>query len=228
MPLNKSKGDMYEFVSHTYNTIKGECPHHCSYCSIIRIAHRFGTKQNPAHFDEKEMNVNLGENNFIFVGSSNDMFAREIPDEWIIRTLEKAARYNNLYLVQTKNPGRYRQFLRYMDPARFTLCTTIETNYDMPEIMGMAPAPEARSTAMALLPKNYQKMVTIEPIIKFQLKTFSRMVLCCGADQINIGADSFNTGLPEPTGKEIKNLVRVLSPYTKIIKKPNLARLLKE
>jgi DNA repair photolyase len=174
------------------------------------------------------MRVNLGENNFVFIGSSNDMFAREIPDEWIIRTLEKAARYNNKYLVQSKNPGRFSQFLRYMDPARFTLCTTIETNYDMPEIMGMAPTPETRSAAMASLPKNYQKMVTIEPIIKFRLKEFSYLVLCCGADQINIGADSFNTGLPEPTGREIENLVRVLSPHAKIIKKPNLARLLKE
>lgn len=23
---------MYDFVTHTWNTIKGECPHDCSYC----------------------------------------------------------------------------------------------------------------------------------------------------------------------------------------------------
>jgi DNA repair photolyase len=228
MPLNKSKGDMYKFVSHTFNTVKGECFHHCSYCSIARIAHRFKTNQGAIHFDEKEMSVNLGENNYIFIGSSNDMFAREISSEWIIRTLERAARFNNKYLVQSKNPGRFAEFLRYMDPARFTLCTTIETNYDVPEIMGMAPAPEERSTAMALLPKEYNKMVTIEPIIKFNLKSFSYLILCCGPAQVNIGADSFNTGLPEPTGKEIENLIRVLSPHTEIVKKPNLARLYKE
>ena len=32
MGLNKSKGNMYEFTTHTYNTIKGKCPHDCGYC----------------------------------------------------------------------------------------------------------------------------------------------------------------------------------------------------
>lgn len=31
MPLNKSTGNMYKFITHTWNTIKGECPHGCSY-----------------------------------------------------------------------------------------------------------------------------------------------------------------------------------------------------
>jgi molybdenum cofactor biosynthesis enzyme MoaA len=32
MGLNKSTGNMHEFITHTWNTIKGECPHGCSYC----------------------------------------------------------------------------------------------------------------------------------------------------------------------------------------------------
>ena len=32
MSLNESKGNMYSWVTHTWNTIKGECPHGCTYC----------------------------------------------------------------------------------------------------------------------------------------------------------------------------------------------------
>ncbi len=32
MGLNKSNGNMYEWITHTWNTIKGECYHDCSYC----------------------------------------------------------------------------------------------------------------------------------------------------------------------------------------------------
>src|SRR3990167_1900105 len=30
--LNKQKGNMYGFVTHTWNPIKGKCSHNCSYC----------------------------------------------------------------------------------------------------------------------------------------------------------------------------------------------------
>lgn len=36
MVLNKSTGNMYAFVSHTYNPLKGECEHSCSYCFMKR------------------------------------------------------------------------------------------------------------------------------------------------------------------------------------------------
>lgn len=32
MGLNKAKGEMYKFVTHTWNTVKGECFHNCRYC----------------------------------------------------------------------------------------------------------------------------------------------------------------------------------------------------
>ncbi len=32
MPLNETKGNMYGFVTHTWNPVKGICPHNCSYC----------------------------------------------------------------------------------------------------------------------------------------------------------------------------------------------------
>ena len=52
---------MYNFITHTWNTIKGECPHGCSYCYMKRWG-----KQSSLHFDEKELKTDLGKNNFIF------------------------------------------------------------------------------------------------------------------------------------------------------------------
>ena len=32
--LKKSTGNMYEFITHTWNPIVGECYHKCSYCYV--------------------------------------------------------------------------------------------------------------------------------------------------------------------------------------------------
>ena len=67
MALNKSTGNMYAFVSHTYNPMKGECEHSCAYCFMRRKL-----LLPPLRLELKELKVNLGEGNFIFVGSSTD------------------------------------------------------------------------------------------------------------------------------------------------------------
>ena len=64
MALNKSTGNMYAFVSHTYNPMKGECEHSCAYCFMRRKL-----LLPPLRLELKELKVNLGEGNFIFVGS---------------------------------------------------------------------------------------------------------------------------------------------------------------
>ena len=85
-------------------------------------------KQNPIRFDEKELNTDLGEDNFIFVGSSNDMFAEGVPKEWIEKTIAHCYKYEkNKYLFQTKNP---KEFWRWCFPAGTVLGTTIESNRD--------------------------------------------------------------------------------------------------
>jgi hypothetical protein len=71
-------------------------------------------------------------------------------------------------------------------------------------------------------------MITVEPIMNFDLKDMVYNILCCNPFQVNIGADSGGNHLPEPMGKEIKNLIRALERYTKVFLKPNLERLMKE
>jgi hypothetical protein len=45
--------------------------------------------------------------------------------------------------------------------------------------------------------------------------------------QVNIGADSGNNHLPEPSKREILQLIDELQKFTVVAKKKNLARLLK-
>ena len=86
--LNPVKGNMYSFVTHTWNSIKGRCPHDCAYCYMKRFGY-----QKPVRLDEKELKTGLGQDNFIFVGSSCDMWADEIPEVWINRTLDVCDRF---------------------------------------------------------------------------------------------------------------------------------------
>jgi hypothetical protein len=184
-------------------------------------------RQKPVRFDERELKTDLGENNFIFIGSSCDLFAADIPEAWIVKTLEKANQYNNQYFVQSKNPGRFEKFIKFMDPVKYTLCATIETNYSFKQ-MGTAPDPEQRSNAMARLPEEYRKMITVEPIMKFDLKTLSYLILVCNPTQVNIGADTGGNHLPEPSPEKISALVEALRPFTEVRLKANLGRLYKE
>jgi hypothetical protein len=184
--------------------------------------------QEETRFDERELKIDLGRGNFIFVGSSCDMFANDVPDDWIISTLNRLNEFDNKYLVQSKNPSRFQIFQGMMKPAKYTICTTIESNRFYPEVMRNSPTPQDRMYWMNLIPRAYKKMVTIEPILDFNLKDLSYLILCCGPDQVNIGADSGNNHLPEPSPDKVRNLIDVLSRHTTVHQKPNLARLLKE
>lgn len=219
MGLNIAKGQMYSWITHTWNTIKGECPHGCTYCYMKR----FG-KQKDVRFDEKELETDLGSDNFIFVGSSCDMFAWGIRDTWITRTLNHCSSFNNTYLFQSKNPEGIKDFEVYL-PPKSKICTTIETNRFYNE-MAFARHPSVRAEDMHELYK-WDKYVTIEPIMDFDLEEMVNIIRWCNPIQVNIGADSGNNNLPEPPKEKILALIDALKEFTIIDQKRNLNRLLK-
>jgi DNA repair photolyase len=226
MGLNKSAGNMYDFISHTFNTVKGKCFHDCSYCYVKSMMTMYGRKQAPVRFDEKELKTNLGEGNFIFVGSSCDMFARDIPDAWILATLRRCYDYrSNKYLFQTKNPLRVLDFNHFV-LRRSVICTTIESDQFYPDIMGNSPTPIERAMAMEKISTVVDTYVTIEPIMFFNLKPMVELIKRCRPKQVNIGADSGRHDLPEPSKERILQLISELEKFTVIHKKTNLRRLL--
>ena len=212
---------MYDFVTHTWNTVKGKCYHDCSYCYMKR----FGN-QKPVRFDEKELKTDLGKDNFIFVGSSCDMFAKDIPDEWIKRTLEHCLEYDkNKYLFQTKNPIGLLSWSGFINSSS-VVCTTIETNRFYDKIMNNSPHPGIRASDMnELAHEGFDTYVTIEPIMDFDIDELSHIIETTLCKQVNIGADSGNNNLPEPSKEKIGLLIIALSKFTTVNIKPNLKRL---
>ena len=219
MGLNLSKGNMYEWIYATWNTIKGKCYHDCSYCSIKRYG-----KLNPIRFDEKELKTDLGSGRTIFVGSSNDMFADDIPYEWIIKTLDHCKKFDNTYLFQSKNPKGF-DAISIHNIEKFKLCITIETNRIYPDIMRNAPDPIERAIVFGNIPVE-EKYITIEPIMDFDLNSLVTLVKFCRVKQVNIGADSKGHKLPEPDPGKIRELIEALDEFTVVDIKKNLIRLL--
>lgn len=220
MALNKSKGNMYPFVTHTWNIIKGKCPHDCEYCFMKR----FG-EQRPVRFDLSELKTDLGEGNFIFVGSSCDMWADSIPKEWILDTVAHCRKYKNKYLFQSKNPQRMRDFEDYI-PIDSILGTTIETNRAYTQ-RGNSPLVEDRAEHINALSHEFKTMVTIEPIMDFDPKVLPGLIWYCNPEWVNIGADSKNCHLSEPSSDKTLKLVEELKGFTEVKIKSNLQRLLR-
>lgn len=178
-------------------------------------------KQSPLRFDEKELKTKLGKDKFVFVGSSTDMFADNVPMGWIGTILLHCLSYpENKYLFQTKNPER---FYNFMFRREDILCITLETNRDISDI-SKAPYPYKRAMIFADV-NHSKKMVTIEPIIDFDLTKFVKMIRTIKPFQVNIGADSMNSNLPEPSAEKINDLIVELSKFTKVFKKSNLKRI---
>jgi len=219
MGLNVSKGNMYTWITHTWNAIKGKCPHDCLYCYMKKWG-----ELNPARLDKKELTTDLGTGKFIFVGSSCDMFAEEIPRHWIEKTILQCQEYySNNYLFQSKNPKR---FFDFGYPENTVFCTTIETNRSYPGITDNCPTPQERAEAMSRL-KGYDTYVTIEPIMNFDLFEMIDLIKLCKPKQVNIGSDSCGHRLPEPSKKNLIDLINALGSFTEIHNKNNLKRLLK-
>lgn len=216
--INKSKGDMYPDVK-TWNGMYGICPHGCIYC-YNRI---HWSKWGKMRLNERALKDNLGSGNFYFVGSSCDMFADDIPEEWIFKVLRRCCEFkDNKYLFQSKNPKRFNSFSY---PDKTILGTTIETN--RPAIFGSAPSPYKRFEAMVELKKyKWDRMVSLEPIMDFDLDVMIKWMKDIAPKYISIGADSKGHNLPEPSEEKIKLLIKELRGFTEVKIKDNLKRLL--
>ena len=216
---------MYGFVNATFNVLKGKCSHDCSYC-YMKIF-----KLNDLRFDEKELKTNLGENNFIFVGSSTDMFASNVPIVWVMDALNYCNTFpKNKYLFQSKNPLYIWQMREYL-PPNCVIGTTIETNRRF-DCMGNTPDVQERARIIGLFSSDAidhikrETMVTLEPILKFDLKELVELIRTANPTWVNIGCDSKHHNLPEPTKEEIRELILELTKFTKIVNKENLKRIM--
>lgn len=222
MPLNKSQGNMYEWASHTHSHLRGQCPHGCAYCYVQAHERRWhtGAFAGPLRFNEEELTVNYGRGRVIFIEHQNDLFADDVPPNWISDILAHCCRYpGNVYVFQSKNPRRMLNG-EWKFPAIRFMGTTIESDMSHPA-MGKAPPPDQRFVAGL-------DFVTIEPVMKFS-ESFGWKVARLRPRWVNIGADSKGNNLREPGQTELLELVHTLMNCSvPVHRKTNLARLLGE
>lgn len=232
--LNKPSGNMYPWAW-TWNPLGGSCPHQCSYCSTNSLKKTYKILDKKYTGDvflvEKELKTPLkkpDDGKVIFVCNMTDLFANKVPGEFIIKIMKHCKKYpKNTYLFQSKNPERFWDFEEYfIDGSVFG--TTLETNRDI--IDTLAPKPNERvpwiwEFSDWKYDNRFSTMVSVEPIVVFDLLPFSMMIRNCRPDFVSIGADSKGHGLPEPLNNEVKQLIKALKQFTEVRVKKNLNRL---
>jgi DNA repair photolyase len=227
MGLNRSKGQMYEWVSHTWAAIQG-CTYQCSYCYVksfkphppkMSLELPFPNLYSKWRNDKGEW-ITL---KTIFVAHCSDLFA---ADENIITTVLNHCKiyHRNSYVFQTRNTKRVLDFLPLI-PENSMIGTTIETNRNVQHIGG-APSCDFRSRWLKEIPK--KTFVTIEPILDFDLQPLLELIVDAKPSFVNIGADSKQHYLQEPSKEKILSLLSGLTECgIEIRQKSNLERLLK-
>lgn len=220
--LNPSSGNMYGWVTHTWNPVKGICFHGCIYCFMTK----WGQSLKDIRLEDAEFKTDLGTGNFIFVGSSVDLWASDVPDEWILRTLDYCDRFDNRYLFQSKNPDRFLAFTSHPVFRKSVFCTTVETNRWYPDVMNNSPKPEDRAAAMkAMKELGFTNYVTAEPLMDFDLTPMVDLLLTCAPSQINIGRNTNRkVQIPEPDAVKVQELVDALHGQSTIVVKSNAKR----
>ena len=224
-------GNMYEFVSKTWNPLVGMCEHNCSYCSTNGFRNRFAKMRElysgEPRINENQMNVRFKETDTVFVCSQNDLFADNVPGVLIARIIDYCKKYPAKYVFQTKNPERIILIgvLVLHIPINFEVGITLESDIYYTKIMGNSPIPEHRVKAIEEYGLQID-FITIEPIMEFS-DQFLEMLKSINPKQINIGADSGRNNLPEPSKEKVLKLISELETFTKVHRKKNLERIIK-
>lgn len=221
--MYRSSGNMYSWVTHTWNPVKGRCFHGCSYCFMTKWKN---SHQKDIHIDDAEFMTDLGAGNFIFVGSSVDLWAIDVPDEWILQVLDYCDRFDSRYLFQSKNPDRFLTFATHPVFHKSVFCTTLETNRWYPHVMHNSPKPQFRAAAMVgMKDLGFTTLITAEPLMDFDFEPMVDLLMACAPSQVNIGKNtSWNCTVPEPTAAKAQALVDALKEKTVVDIKSNASK----
>jgi DNA repair photolyase len=217
---------MFSIVTSTWNPISG-CLFNCNYCwaKDLAITKLKNTKRYAKGFkpslNDVEFKVNFAKGDLVFVADMGDMLADFIPLEWILKVFNHMSKFPETnFLLMTKNPQRYLDLLPHI-PQNAILGATIETtNDDIIQVdkVSNAPLPSQRYNAMKDLEWK-RKIVSIEPIVDFDLNTFTKWIEDINPFLVYVGYDNYCHKLREPTLKQTTELMQKLSTTSLVIKK---------
>jgi len=208
---------MFHIITQTWNPITG-CYHNCIYCYARRFANRFKkTSKKYCYrfrptFHEEELSKRFRKGSFVFVCDMGDLFGDWLPAEWIQRVLEVVSNEKNVkFLLLTKNPKRYFEFVDYINSDHIYVGITIETDNDKlfsKLMISRAPPPSERLELFRKL-NVPNKFISVEPIMDFSNK-FAEKIASVKPLFVYVGYDNYNNRLPEPTMERTVELMETL------------------
>ena len=216
-PMSGETPRMFDEITKTWNPAIG-CLHSCSYCWARRLActRLKNSEKYRDGFTPKLVEKELGRrfrNQFVFVSDMGDLFGEWVPPEWIAKVLDSIRQSpSSMFLLLTKNPARYRDFLGLF-PRNVVLGATLESNREYP--VSRAPPPLERYRSMADIQCEH-KLVCIEPIMDFDLDTFVQWIRDIKPSLVYVGYDNYNNRLTEPDRTKTGQLIGQLRAFTKV------------
>jgi hypothetical protein len=221
-----SKGKMFNLVTGTWNPVTG-CQHECKYCwaralatTKLKNSYRYSNGFKPM-LNEGEFRSKFKKGDFIFVSDMGDLFGDFMPSDWIRKVIDHVRHFPDAsFLFLTKNPFRYNEFLFEM-PENAILGATIETNNDQilqTHNISRAPSPSKRYIAMRDLEWD-KKFIAIEPILDFDLETFSAWIEDIFPFLVYVGYDNYSNRLAEPIMSKTLSLIESISENMLVIRK---------
>ena len=214
MSISIFKGDSSESIDYVFNPIKGMCLYGCGYCHMKGIS-----QYKTPYLSGYEFRTNLGKNSTILVCSAIDLLASNHPDDWIERIIRYCEKFpTNKYVLETVNPERLKDF-KFSDQWIFSV--TIESNRVNSDFMGTAPTPQERAKHMLK-----GQVVNLNPLMDFDLPELLELVKSCEPRIVNIGSDTRENNLPEPSNEKVQELIKGLESFTKFYLKGSLVRIL--
>ncbi len=213
----KPIGHMYADAK-TWNPFKG-CEFDCTYCvpSFQRQAKRQKHNCNKCFryvpHEHPERLAEIPSSEIVFVCGNGDISFCE-PN--FIRRIITAIRNHRgkrkqAFYLQSKKPSCLKPFLKLLTED-VILVTTLETNRDVGyDKVSKAPPPSERFAQFLAL--DYpRKVVTIEPVLDFDVSEFAGWILQIKPEYVWIGYNSRDKEAPltEPSAEKMKAFVAIL------------------
>jgi len=211
--------NMYDDAK-TWNPFKG-CRFDCAYCKPSFQAQAKRQKHNCTlcysyiphwHMERIDKIPNA---KIVFVCGNGDIaFCHKKGLRLIINKIRENSEKHpgKTFYLQTKNPACLKPFCHDF-PHSIVLVTTLETNRDEGyEQISKAPKPSTRYIDFHYI-KYPRKVVSIEPIMDFDLKEFADWIIRINPEYVWMGFNSRpkQVQLPEPGPVKTRQMIEVLS-----------------
>jgi len=215
MKTKQTSSHMYG-AAKTWNPFKG-CRYDCSYCvpsfqqQAKRQKHNCDACYRYAPHAHPDRLSKIPAAEIVFVCGNGDIsFADPSYVRRIIEAIRGAGGGRTFYL-QTKKPAFLEPFLGLL-PQTVILVTTLETNRDEGySRVSKAPLPSERFAQFLAL-DHPRKVVTIEPMLDFDVDEFAGWIARIGPEYIWLGFNSreAQVRLPEPPVEKVRRFVALL------------------